>query len=47
MKKIIREAMAKEMESSGFRLIRESGDTWVKLLDQNKVVQIYQIRLRH
>lgn len=44
MKKIIREAMAKEMESSGFRLIRESGDTWVKLLDQNKVVQIYQIR---
>ena len=44
MKKIIRGAMSEEMESSGFRLIRESGDTWVKLLDQNKVVQIYQIR---
>lgn len=44
MKKIIREAMMEEMESSGFRLIRENGDTWVKLLDQNKVVHIYHMQ---
>ena len=47
MKKIIQETMAEEMDSLGFRMVQGNllrGITWVRLLDQNRVVQLYRIR---
>ncbi len=47
MKKIIQETMAEEMDSLGFRMVQGNllrGITWVRLLDQNRVVQMYRIR---
>lgn len=47
MTKIFQETMAEEMDSLGFRLVQANliqGITWVRLLDQNRVVQLYRIR---
>ena len=44
MKKIIQESMTREMQDLGFQQIHRNESIWMRLLDDNKVVQLYRIR---